>query len=110
MAMPMMTDQRIQVDKNFEAFQAPLPTILPLHHGKYALMKGQQGDMAFIRGNAAIFPMVAALHQRRQRHLARNRADNLRLRAEICERAQPVVLAARRRDDDDAGGFRRAGR
>ncbi|MFL6797333.1 MAG: hypothetical protein ACJ8F3_07965 [Xanthobacteraceae bacterium] len=30
---------REQVDKNYEAFQALLPTIIPQHHGKYALMK-----------------------------------------------------------------------
>jgi hypothetical protein len=36
-----MTEQRIreQVDHNFEAFQALLPTILPVHQNKYALMK-----------------------------------------------------------------------
>jgi hypothetical protein len=35
-----MTDpQRDQVDKNFEAFQALLPTILPTYQDKFALMK-----------------------------------------------------------------------
>jgi len=36
-----MTDERIreQVDKNFEAFQALLPTILPIYQDKFALMK-----------------------------------------------------------------------
>jgi hypothetical protein len=36
-----MTDQEIrdQVEKNYEAFQALLPTIIPLHQDKYALMK-----------------------------------------------------------------------
>jgi hypothetical protein len=34
-------DERIreQVDKNYEAFQAMLASILPLHQDKYALMK-----------------------------------------------------------------------
>jgi hypothetical protein len=30
---------REQVDRNYEAFMAMLPSILPLHEGKYALMK-----------------------------------------------------------------------
>jgi len=30
---------RDQVDRNYEAFRALLPTILPLHQDKYALMK-----------------------------------------------------------------------
>jgi hypothetical protein len=30
---------REQVDKNYEAFRAMLPSILPLHQDKYALMK-----------------------------------------------------------------------
>jgi len=36
-----MTDQQIrdQVDNNFKAFQSLLPSILPLHRDKYALMK-----------------------------------------------------------------------
>jgi hypothetical protein len=34
-----MTSQREQVDNNFAAFQALLPTILPLYRDKYALMK-----------------------------------------------------------------------
>ena len=37
-----MVDQqsaRDQVDRNYEAFRALLPTILPLHQDKYALMK-----------------------------------------------------------------------
>jgi hypothetical protein len=36
-----MSDARIreQVDKNFEAFQALLPTILPTYQDKFALMK-----------------------------------------------------------------------
>jgi hypothetical protein len=36
----MVDDQvREQVNKNFEAFQALLPTILPTYQDKYALMK-----------------------------------------------------------------------
>jgi hypothetical protein len=37
----IMDKQRVreQVDKNYEAFRAMLPTILPLHQDKYALMK-----------------------------------------------------------------------
>jgi hypothetical protein len=31
--------QREQVDRNYEAFKAMLPNILPLYEGKYALMK-----------------------------------------------------------------------
>ena len=34
-----MTSQREQVDNNFAAFQALLPTILPRYRDKYALMK-----------------------------------------------------------------------
>jgi hypothetical protein len=34
-----VTGQREQVDKNFAAFQALLPTILPHYRDKYALMK-----------------------------------------------------------------------
>jgi hypothetical protein len=30
---------RDQVDKNYEVFRAMLPSILPLHQNKYALMK-----------------------------------------------------------------------
>lgn len=30
---------RVQVDRNFEAFQARLPELLATHHGKTALMK-----------------------------------------------------------------------
>jgi hypothetical protein len=30
---------REQVDKNFEAFRALLPTILPIHQDKFALMR-----------------------------------------------------------------------
>ena len=33
------TSAREQVDKNYEAFVAMLPNILPIHQNKYALMK-----------------------------------------------------------------------
>jgi hypothetical protein len=35
----MMQSTREQVDRNYEAFRTMLPSILPLHEGKYALMK-----------------------------------------------------------------------
>lgn len=34
-----MQSAREQVDRNYEAFRAMLQSILPLHEGKYALMK-----------------------------------------------------------------------
>jgi hypothetical protein len=34
-----MDTQREQVERNFEAFRAMLPSILPLHQNKYLLMK-----------------------------------------------------------------------
>ena len=34
-----MQSTREQVDQNYDAFRAMLPRILPLHEGKYALMK-----------------------------------------------------------------------
>jgi hypothetical protein len=39
-----MSDQRIrvQIDQNFEKFQALLPTMLPLYQDKYALMKDSE--------------------------------------------------------------------
>jgi hypothetical protein len=40
--MPQVMTQeqmREQVDKNYQAFLALLPTIIPLHQDKYALMK-----------------------------------------------------------------------
>lgn len=33
-------DQRHELDANYAAFEALLPSLLPLHRGKYALMRG----------------------------------------------------------------------
>lgn len=49
-------DIQAAVDKNFEAFQKLLPTLLPIHSGKYALMRDGQSVQVFdTAGDALIY-------------------------------------------------------